>query len=138
MPEPRRLILDTNLLVSHLLIKNSPASRAVHHAVTQARLLVSEATLAELAEVLARSKFDRYVSREDRQDFIRLLARVAEWVQVTTTVRACRDPKDDKFLELAVDGKADAIVTGDGDLLGLSPFRGVLIVTAAQLLENAS
>ncbi len=83
----------------------------------------------ELAETLARPKFDPYVSRPDRQKFFELFARVAEWVPVTTTIRRCRDPKDDKFLELAVDGKADWIITGDKDLLELSPFRSTSILT---------
>jgi putative PIN family toxin of toxin-antitoxin system len=84
-------------------------------------LLVSEATLNELADVLSRSKFDRYVSIDDRQQFLRLLARVAEIVPITYRIAACRDSRDDIFLELAVNGQADLIVTGDRDLLVLSP-----------------
>ena len=59
---------------------------------------------------------------------------MAEWVAVTSTVRLCRDPKDDKFLELAVDGEAHWLVTGDQDLLALSPFRTVTVLTPAQVL----
>lgn len=51
-------------------------------------------------------------------------------------IRACRDPKDDKFLELAIDGRADAIVTGDQDLLVLHPFRGIAVLTPAEYLER--
>ena len=118
----RRVILDTNVLVSRLLLVNSTASRAVRRLMEQSQPLVSEDTLTELADTLSRPKFDPYVSREDRQRFFELFARVAEWVTITITVRQCRDPKDDKFLELAVDGKADWIVTGDKDLLELSPY----------------
>jgi predicted nucleic acid-binding protein len=53
-------------------------------------------------------------------------------------VRACRDPKDDKFLELAVSGAACCVVTGDQDLLALHPFRSVSILTPAQFLEALS
>jgi uncharacterized protein len=74
------------------------------------------------------------VSREDRQTFFELFARVAEWVTVTTTIRHCRDPRDDKFFELAVDGKAAWIVTGDKDLLELSPFQTTSILTPAAVL----
>jgi len=117
----RRVILDTNVLISRLLLVNSTASRAVRLLSERAQPLVSEDTLTELADTLSRPKFDPYVSREDRQGFFELFARVAEWVRITTTIRRCRDPKDNKFLELAIDGKADWIVTGDKDLLELSP-----------------
>lgn len=53
--------------------------------------------------------------------------RIAERVIVTSPVKACRDPKDDKLLEVGVNGKADLIVTGDKDLLTLHPFRRVKI-----------
>ena len=98
------------------------------------RLLVSEDTLAELAQTIARDKFNPYVSLEDRQEFFRLYARLAEWVPISSTVRVCRDPNDDKFLELAVDGQAQMVVTGDKDLLGLSPYRGIEILTPAAVL----
>lgn len=71
-----------------------------------------------------------HISIEERQDFLRLLVRIAEPVTVSRGVRVCRDPKDDKFLEVAVNGRADLIVSGDDDLLVLDPFRGIPIVTA--------
>jgi putative PIN family toxin of toxin-antitoxin system len=129
-----RVVLDTNVLISRMLIPQSVAGRAVSRLLHQAQLLVSEATLSELAQTLTRKKFDPYVSQEDRQEFFRRFARVAEWVTVTSTVRQCRDPRDDKFLELAVDGEAHLLVTGDQDLLTLSPFRSVSILTPADVL----
>ena len=81
---------------------------AVRKAADFGLLLVSEkTTMDELADVLSRPKFDRYVSIEDRQQFLRLLGRVAEFVTTGYPVRECRDPKDDKFLEVALNGKAD-------------------------------
>jgi len=126
-----RIVVDTNILVSRLLLVDSVPARAVRKAASDAQLLVSETTMTELADVLARPKFDAYVSLEDRQQFIRLLGRIAEMVPVIHTIRACRDPRDDKFLELAVNGAADLIVTGDQDLLVLHPFRGIPIITPA-------
>jgi predicted nucleic acid-binding protein len=58
----------------------------------------------------------------------------AELVTITARIAACRDPTDDKFLELAVNGHADLIVSGDADLLALNPFRGIPIVTPATFL----
>jgi predicted nucleic acid-binding protein len=59
---------------------------------------------------------------------------LAEWVQIASSVRDCRDPQNDKFLELAVDGQAQMIVTGNKDLLALSPFRNIQILTPAAAL----
>ena len=134
--EPERIVADTNLLVSRLLLPQSLPAKAVRKAVDEGQLLVSDATLGELADVLSRAKFDPYVSLEDRQDFIRVLNRVAERIIVTAPIKACRDPKDDKFLEVALNGEANLILTGDRDLLTLHPFRGVDILSPREYLER--
>ena len=130
-------MVDTNALVSRLLVPGSVAGRAVDRAVDRGRLLVSEATMVELTTALGRAKFDPYVSLADRQQFIRLLGRIAELVPILRPVRACRDPKDDMFLEVAVNGSADLIVTGDRDLLALHPFLGIPILSPADYLRRA-
>jgi putative PIN family toxin of toxin-antitoxin system len=131
-----RVVLDTNALVSRILLPVSSPGRAVRKAVDDARILISEATMSEITEVLARPKFDRYVSVADRQEFLRSLGRVAEQIPIVQVIRACRDPHDDKFLELAVNGEADLIVTGDQDLLALHPFRGIPILAPAAYLAR--
>jgi len=131
-----RIVVDNNALISRLLLPDSTPGRAVRKVVDEAQLLISEATLMELAEVLARRKFDRYVSVADRQQFLRLLGSVAEMVTIAYPIRACRDPRDDKFLELAANGAATAIVTGDRDLLVLNPFHGIAILSPARYLAR--
>ena len=131
-----RIVVDTNALVSRLLLPISTPGRAVRKAVDTGQLLISEAAMEELAGVLSRSKFDPYVSIADRQEFIRQLARVAELVPILHTIRACRDPKDDRILELAVNGSAGLIVTGDRDLLALHPFRGIQILSPEAYLRS--
>ncbi len=130
----QRVVLDTNALVSRLLLPKSIPGDAVRKAIAAGQVLMSEATMDELAAVLARPKFAPYVSIGDRQQFIRLLGRLAEIVPVTHVVRACRDSKDDKFLELAVNGGANILVTGDKDLLALHPFRKIAIIAPALYL----
>jgi len=132
----RRLVLDTNMLVSRLLMPTGMAARAVDHALALGVLLMSEETLTELSNVLARPKFDRYVSRADRQHFLRLLGGVARIIPVTHQVKACRDPNDDKFLHVALNGEAEVIVTGDSDLLVMHPFHGVDIVNPVTFLAR--
>lgn len=131
-----RIVADTNCLISRLLLPSSVPAQAVRQAVDRGVLLVSEATMNELADVLSRPKFDRYISLEDRQEFLRLLGRVAEFVASVYAVRECRDPKDYKFLEVALSGKADVILTGDADLLTLNPWRGIAILSPAEYLKR--
>jgi putative PIN family toxin of toxin-antitoxin system len=102
----------------------------------EAVLLVSQATMSELADVLAQAKFDRYVSLEQRLQFISLLANTAEFVPLIQIVRECRDPNDDKFLEVALNGRADVIVTGDADLLRMHPWREVAILQPSGYLRS--
>ena len=129
-----RLVIDTNTFVSRLLVPNSTPGRAVRKALDSAHLLASEATMNELADVLSRPKFDAYISLEDRQQFIRLLARVVEMVSIVRRIHVCRDPKDDQILELAFSGAADLIVACDRDLLALKTFQEIPIISPAAYL----
>jgi putative PIN family toxin of toxin-antitoxin system len=131
-----RIVVDTNVLVSRLLLPESIAGRAVRSAADAGQLLDSDATMQELAEVVGRAKFDPYLSIAERQEFIRLLGRIVELVPIMRQVRACRDPRDDKFLEVAVNGRADLMITGDRDLLALDPFMGISIVSPAAYLTR--
>jgi putative PIN family toxin of toxin-antitoxin system len=137
MSDRPRIVVDTNALISRLLLPASVAGRAVRRAIEEGQLLVSEAGMLELAEVLSRRKFDRYVSREERKQFLHLLGGIVELVPIVMTVRACRDPKDDKFLEVAVNGEANLVITGDRGLLALHPFRGITIMSPGHYLESA-
>ena len=130
----RRWVLDTNTLVSRMLLPAGTAGRAVDHALALGVLLASNETLAELADVLGRPKFDRWVSLAERQRFIALLGGVCRRVDIGHRVQACRDPRDDKFLHVALNGEAEAIITGDQDLLALHPFHGVQILSPAAFL----
>lgn len=131
-----RFVVATNTLVSRLLLSGSIPAQAVHKAIRSGDLLFSRATLMELNEVLRRPKFDRYLAPNDRDHFIHLLARLAIMVEVTHAVQCCRDPKDNKFLEVAINGRADALISDDGDLLELNPFRGIPILSSLEFLSN--
>jgi len=130
-----RCVFDTNVLVSALLLLDSKPRHALNRALREGRVLISFAALAELNEVLSRKRFRRYVDEEDVRSFLAALTREADWVDVGTQIQACRDPKDDKFLELAVSGQGTHIVTGDADLLALNPFRGIEILPPHRFLE---
>ena len=136
MEAKNRYVFDTGVLVGAALFSDSVPGRAMREALCRGRLLLSQATAEEVAEVLSRSKFDRYVSGPTRKRFLAALVREAVVVEPDQSFAACRDHKDDKFLELAVCGKASALIAGDKDLLVLHPFRGIPIVTPAAFLAS--
>ena len=131
-----RVVLDTNVVISAALQPHGPP-RAVVDAMraTDAVLLFSDETFAELQTRLLHSKFDRYVSRTDRLVLLAQLEAVAEWVSIVGARMGCRDQGDDKLLETALMGEAGCLVTGDRDLLVMSPFQGIPIVSPAEYLE---
>lgn len=131
-----RLVVDTNVFASAIVLPHSIPRQAVNKALDFNVLLFSGHSLDELREVLFRSKFDRYVSRETRALFLVQLESVAEVIPVIQIVRECRDPRDDKFLEVALNGRADVIVSGDEDLLRMNPWRGIAIVSPAEYLRR--
>lgn len=133
-----RFVVDTKVLISALLFKNSVPFRAIELAEKQGMIIYSEATLNELEQVLNRKKFNKYLSLEDRQVFLLKFISASELVSITEKIAVCRDEKDHKFLELAVSGNANVIVTGDLDLLVLNPFQAVEIVTPDIFIDRFS
>jgi uncharacterized protein len=136
MQGPGRAVVDTNTFVSAALKPGSVPDQAVLKAFQNGPVLQSIDTWRELEDVLLRDKFERYKALAVRRNFLESLEGALESVSILTKVTACRHPKDDKFLELAVDGKADYVITGDKDLLTLHPFRGITILTPQAYLER--
>lgn len=97
--------------------------------------LLSEETFQELCKVLTRNKLKKYIVSRKLTTFSQELALLADWIEVIEGISICRDPKDNKFLEVAVSGGADYLVTGDNDLLVLNLFNGIPIITPAQFKE---
>ena len=134
MSDAPRLVLDTNVLVSAVLGPQGKPRRALEFALRRGVLLLSGPTWGELVDVLYRPGLQRYLAEAEREGIRRRVEARAERVAITERVVACRDAKDDKFLEVAVSGGAAFIVSGDEDLLVLDPFRGVRILTPAAFL----
>ncbi len=135
MANEPRFVFDTNVVISALLMRQSISRQAFDRATQTGRLLISHVTVAELDDVLRRKGFERYITEEERMEFLSAFVRDGILVEIVERVVACRDPKDDKFLELAVNGKATCVVSGDKDLLVLHPFRGIAIATPRQFME---
>lgn len=128
-------VFDTNVIVSALLIQDSNPSRALCHAENTGTLLYSTPVIEEIAQVLSRPKLNKYIDSKDIDGFLARIHRSWKNVEIMHAIQECRDPKDDKFLELAVNGQADMIVTGDQDLLSLNSFRDIMILTPSEFLE---
>jgi putative PIN family toxin of toxin-antitoxin system len=136
-----RAIVDTNVLVSGLLWRGNPHALLERVRDGTLTLVSSPALLAELAEVIARPKFDAILiaSKTSRE---RSLAEIHALAEVITPAPlpepVCRDPDDDEVLALALAAGVDGLVSGDLDLLDLHPFQNIPILTAAQALQRLS
>ncbi len=119
-----RIVFDTNTLVSGYIFPRSTPGRAVEFGLVSHRILMSMEIVRELANVLRREKFDRFLSRGRRDELVAKTIRQCEFVATSTTITECRDSADNKFLELAIDGRASAIVSGDADLHTASSISG--------------
>lgn len=128
------VVVDTNVFVSAAIRPESGPRRVVEAVWLGGRHLLSDATRDELDAVLRRTRLNKYVTLSVRAEFFARVMSTAMTVEIVERVTACRDPKDDKFLEVAVNGNATHLVTGDQDLLALHPFRGIPILTPADFL----
>lgn len=137
MPSKPLCVFDANAIISALLLPDSTPRRAFDKARAQGRILLSEPILNELDAVLRRPRLEKYVHEAERIHFLVALLREARVVRVTKIVCDCRDPKDNKYLELALEAQAVCIVTGDNDLLELNPYRGIAILTPRQFLDSS-
>ena len=131
-----RCVFDTNVVVSAALYGYGNPGQAFDWALDNCDVLLSDEVAQEVHEVLSREKFSRYITTQERELFLQRLVAETELIEVAIEIRECRDPKDNKFLELAVCGDASHIITGDGDLLELHPFRGIAVLPPREFLDS--
>ena len=122
-----KVVIDTNIWISYLLggllqrIDEKVLSKEI-------KAVVSDETLKELSEVLSRPRFKNIFTAERIKELFSLLDSYAIVVSPSQKVSACRDEKDNFLLEVALEGKADYLITGDEDLLVLNVFHNTKIV----------
>lgn len=130
-------VFDTNSLISAALVSTSVSRKALDKAIALGELAISKETFDEVIEVLFRKKFDKYFPDEnERWTLIKNLELNATLFLPDIIITACRDPKDNKFLELAVFAKSSCIISGDNDLLVLHPFRKIAILNAVDFINT--
>jgi putative PIN family toxin of toxin-antitoxin system len=130
-----RVVIDTNILVSFAIRPNPNFEVIFDHIAAHGVCLVSDDTIAELFNVLSRDKFRKYIPLDQSIDYVEWYSGISEWVIVTEHVVACCDPNDDKFLSVAVSGKADCIIAGDHDLLDMIKFEGIPVYRPAEFIR---
>lgn len=130
-----RYIVDTNVLISAALSEASLPRQVLDQVLADGVLLFSEVTFNELRDTLFRPKFDRYLRESTRVLFIATLVNHIEMITVQQQVHVCRDPKDNAVLDVALNGQATCIITGDQDLLELHPYQGMSILTPRDFLS---
>ena len=134
---PKNIVLDSNLIVSAFLNPEGIAATAIDIADSNFDIVCTTETIGELVDVLSRDKFDKYVSKEDRAQRIREYAQAVCIVDVALQVTDCKDPKDNKFLALALATQAALIVSGDKrDLLIMNPYKGSPVIGIRDFVEN--
>ena len=129
-------IIDTNTLISAFLFRYSNPRKAFDKATQTGKVLASLETYNEFSEVLLRPKFDKYISTENKLLVLKEFRDLIIFSEVSESINVCRDPKDNKFLELAIAADASCIITGDNDLLILNPFRNIPILNASDFLNT--
>ena len=130
----RPIVIDTGVLVSAAIRPQSVPALALQKALLHHEVCISQATFAELQDVLSRSKFDRYATSQIRQGFVDGLLLRARMVEVTQQVNECSDPKDDKFLALALALNAEMVLASDPHLTQMHPWRTIPILPPAAFL----
>jgi uncharacterized protein len=136
MPRKKdRVIIDTNLWVSFLITKDFSKLDKILEA-KEITLVLGQELVDEFIEVSQRPKFKKYFTLDDIDSLLLKLHYRADFIDVSSDVVVCRDPKDDFLLSLATDGKATHLLTGDNDLLVLGKHGDTVILTMMEYLKG--
>lgn len=135
--DSKKIILDTNLWISFLISKKLDTidELLLRGKIT---LLFSQELIEEFTNVTLRPKFKKYFSKEDILKLLSFFDLYGKLIIISSSIEICRDFKDNFLLNLAVDGKADFLVTGDEDLLSLKEIEGIPILSFNQLISKIS
>ncbi|HZV69055.1 MAG TPA: putative toxin-antitoxin system toxin component, PIN family [Saprospiraceae bacterium] len=137
MPRNRklRIILDTNIWIS-FLISNRQNNFDLLLKQSKAEILFSTELLNEIKDTIEKPKLKKYFSSNSMEEMLNAFEVYIVLVSVSTTVSICRDPKDNFLLSLALDGKADYLLTGDKDLLSMKTYKKTKIISITSFVNN--
>jgi hypothetical protein len=127
----QRIIIDTNLWIHFLITKQYAfLDNLVENG--KVRLIFSHELMTEFVEVVKRPKLKKYFEEDDLRQMLELIDQYADIITVTSDVKVCRDENDNFLLSLALDSKANYLITGDNDLLVINQFMDTRIITISQ------
>jgi len=131
----KKVILDTNIWISLLISRDfSFLDNFVENG--KVKLVFSTELLHEFISVVQRPKFKKYFSNNDLKEIIQVIHKYGILTKVSSKIGQCRDIKDNFLLDLAIDSKADYLVTGDNDLLEIRSIKRTRILTIAELINE--
>jgi putative PIN family toxin of toxin-antitoxin system len=133
--ESQRIIIDTNLWISFLISKNFKQLDEIIFE-KKSVLVFSDELLEEILTVIKRPKFRRFFTQEDTENLIETIEEFADFFDVVSNVKVCRDTKDNFLLSLSKDSSANFLLTGDNDLLELKSFESTKIITISDFLKT--
>lgn len=135
MDNYKKYICDTNILLSSLLSDSSPPAKTIDYIRKNGLFSFSQDTFIEFEEVLNRPKFDKFLSIDTRLNFISEVRDLSVFYEINQKIDICRDPKDNKFLDVAIASSADYLITGDDDLLVLKSIKNTTIITPRKFID---
>ena len=130
-----KLIFDTNVIISSAMLSDSLPAKSLNKGINEGIILYSDATIEELFKVLERPKLRPFIKQEFITEFYHQITMNWQYVPILQRVNSCRDPNDDKFIELALNSDANFLITGDKDLLVMNPYRNTSIITPKEYLS---
>ncbi len=133
-----KLVIDTNTLVSAFFWEGNEAELLRKIEQGEAKIYITSKILKEVEEVIKRPKFDQVMKNAGlipNQIMQKIVSLSHLVIAPKLNIKVCRDEKDNKFLECAVNAKADYIVSGDEDLLSLKEYKGMPIIRASRMLQ---
>ena len=130
------MVLDTNVLVSGLIMLGKPRELLSMISRREAALVLSKEILNEFMTVTRRKKLAEYATKEQVERFVEGLEKIAEFVEPESHLKVADDSEDDIVINTAIDGEADFIVSGDHHLLSLREFRGITMLSVDEAVRR--
>jgi uncharacterized protein len=132
----KKVVFDTSSLLAVCIYPDREPAQIFRLALLHCELVATAQTLAELALVLGRPKFDTWRPQQQRMAWLQHYAANVVEVQPKSQVTDCRDPKDNKFLDAALAASADVIVSSDNDLLVLQPYGDIDVLNLQEFRQK--
>jgi hypothetical protein len=131
---PLKVIIDTNIWISLIISKKVNELELLLYS-KEIRLLFSEELIQEISQTIKKPKLSKYFQSTGIEDMFDAFDPFIDMIEVSSQVRICRDSNDDFLLNLAIDGNANYLLTGDLDILSLKKIGNTQVVKISDFFE---